>query len=70
MKVAHDTEVWYEIQHSVKGSDDWFSSGGKWHSESMRSARANIKALESNNVLTGTFDYRIVKKTLTDEVVS
>ncbi len=55
-----NTETWYVIQYSLAGADDWYS-GQSLDTESA--AREYLK--ESPK---GEFEYRIAKKTLTEEV--
>jgi hypothetical protein len=59
-------ESWYEIEFSMKGADDWFSSGER--RDTLAGARTIKAEMESNT--RGTIDYRIVKKSVTEEVIS
>ena len=56
------TDVWFEIEYSVLGDNDWFSSADTFDSE--KSAVTNLSKLAFK--LSG-FEFRIVKKTLTTE---
>ncbi len=55
-------EVWYVVQWSYTGADDWFSSGIDTYS-SAASARKAIHPTEG-------FDHRVVKKSVIEEVVA
>lgn len=54
-------EIWYEIQWSYRGADDWFSTAST--ADSIEGARKNLLGR------TPDFDYRIVKYSLSEEVV-
>ncbi len=57
-------ETWYEIQYSLIGADDWYSSGKTLESE--RSARVHLSEMWHSN----EHEYRIAKKTVTEEVMA
>ena len=61
-------EDWYEIQFSVRGADDWFTLGQKYNYDSLESAK---RGLSDNHLAErrSEYDLRIVRKTLTEEVV-
>ncbi len=57
------TEVWYEIQYSFAGEDDWFASG--MESDSLAGARKKIAAIP---VRVG-IEHRVVKVTRSEETI-
>ncbi len=59
------SEVWYEIQYSVKDADDWFTLGGKSNYDTFESASKAATAKWRDRA--GDFDIRVAKKTLTEE---
>lgn len=62
-----DIEVWYEVEYSNKGENDWFRTGeGKC--DSVEGAKARVKRYADVRMSHG-FDYRIVKEALISEVV-
>jgi hypothetical protein len=63
--IPEHTEVWYEIQYSPKGENDWFASGMAARSDTIEGARKQLRYCQAKWL----HDYRIVKKTLTEEVV-
>lgn len=66
MKIDSYTEVWFEIQWSKQGADDWFSASGT-SADSIDSARERLAHCIKHNA---EFDFRIIKKTLAEEVVA
>ena len=62
-------ETWYEIQYSVKGADDWFSLGGKSSYDSLNAARVDIERRRQERPAEQGYELRIVRKTLTEDVV-
>lgn len=64
MKIDAYTEVWYEIQVSAPGADDWFASTETADTES------SIRTKQALMVAVTDGDTRIVKKTLIEEVVA
>jgi len=62
------TDVWYAIEYSRTGADDWFPASGTFDTEA--SARAEMVALASVEPSGHGDEYRIVRKTLTTEVIS
>lgn len=60
------TEVYYQVQYSHKDADDWYSSGRE-HDD----LEVIVKALadEQNRHKSQDFDFRIVRKTVIEEVV-
>ena len=58
------TETWYEIQYSAKGAGDWFTAND--NADTIESAR---KKLDQTAPLP-KFDFRIVKVSRVEEVVS
>lgn len=63
-----DTQVWFEVEYSDPSINDWFSSAisGVDTIEDARLKRDEIRARRDGIT---KFDYRIVKKTMTTEVV-
>lgn len=60
-------QVWYELEYSHAGEDDWYAS-----SSAKVDTEAGIRMLlDSHNQLRHTlsFEYRMVRKTLSTEVV-
>lgn len=58
------TETWYAIQVTPHGADDWYASGDQTY-DTVEAARLAMRA----TYIPG-YDFRIVKKTLAEEVVS
>lgn len=65
---TNDTEVWYVVQYKHKLDDDygWYSESASY--STYESAREYIGRVQE--VIEKAFDHRIVKKTLTEEVVT
>ena len=63
MKINDHTEVWYELQWSVKGTDDWFTTASA--ADTRESAKSKLTEYKLNG--SPDLDYRIIKKTLTEE---
>jgi len=59
------TQIWYEIQYSLKDADDWYSSNET--TDTLESIRRRLKRADNNHP---DYKYRVVKRTLTEEVVS
>ena len=57
-------ETWYEIQYSLKGADDWFSSHHT--ADTPESARRRLAEVNAEP-RSAEYDYRLVKATLTQE---
>lgn len=64
IKIDTYTEIWYEIQLSAPGTDDWFTSTETADTES------SIRTKQALMVAVTDGDTRIVKKTLIEEVVA
>lgn len=62
--LAH-RETWFEIEYSIIGADDWFATSSTV--DTIESARQKLVEKVANSL--GGFEYRIVLKTLTAEVV-
>ncbi len=62
--MAADSQTWYEIEYSEKAENAWYSSGVKADTEQS----IQVKLEEIYGGIPG-FEYRIVKKTLTTEVL-
>lgn len=60
-------EVWFEIQYSGQGADDWFSNGETY--DKIESAQREMAELKQRRELQN-FEYRIVRKTLVEEVAA
>ena len=58
------TEIWYEIEYSVKGAGDWFSANAS--ADTIEKIRQKLAEMAAHECL----EFRAVKKTLTTEVVS
>ena len=56
-----NSQTWYEIQYSLAGAEDWYSCQSV---ETESAARALV-----NEAPSVEFEYRIAKKTLTEEVI-
>lgn len=61
MKTA---EIWYEIQYSIHGEDDWFSANTS--ADTIESARKRLTEFGTRP----TIDFRIVKVSRIEELVS
>ena len=64
------TLAWYEIQYSLRDADDWYTSG--FTADTIEAARKSLTEKLSRRQMAPptSFDYRIVRRTLTTEVVS
>ena len=60
-------EVWYEVEYSNAGEDDWFSTGS--HFDNRNSAFVHLTITKINRRLHG-LDYRVVKVTVTRKAVA
>ena len=58
-----EPEVWFEIQYSRKGQDDWYASS--WNADTLEAARTRTKEQSAHD----GFDTRIVKITTTYEIL-
>jgi hypothetical protein len=62
-----DAEVWFQIEFSPKGANDWaLVDGQTW--ELLANARAVMRNLANMHVIHGDVEYRVVRKTVTTEV--
>ncbi len=57
------TTVWYEIQYSVHGADDWFTT--KATADTQEAARVKLDAFPVRQ----SVEYRVVKVTRVEEEV-
>jgi hypothetical protein len=60
-------EVWYVVQVSSKGWDDWASESDKTY-DTLDTIQVELARIRKGN-LGEVFDFRLVKKTLTEEPV-
>lgn len=58
-----DTQVWYEIQYTTRGENDWFSQGKQ--SDTADAAREYLAGRRPM----ASLEYRIVKVTRTEETL-
>ncbi len=65
------SEEWYGLQYSRSGDDDWFAAGSQFDADTLDRAIDNMKRQQEirSGDLARHFDWRIVKKTLTTEMV-
>lgn len=61
------SEIWYAIEVSMKGADDWFSTSAST-SDTVKHAKGKLADLQQKDT-GGVYEYRIVRKTVTTEVV-
>lgn len=57
------TEVWYELEWSQAGAEDWFTYGSQ--ADSVASIASRLQRARA----VPQFDYRAVRKVLTTEVM-
>jgi len=57
------TEIWYEIEYSVRGANDWFSSSTS--ADAVYGIQRKLAEMTAQECL----EFRAVKKTLTTEVL-
>ncbi len=62
--VNNQTEIWYEIEFTRPGQTDWVLLTG---ADTLESARAELHEHQEQDQ---QFVYRIVRKTLTKEIVN
>lgn len=62
-----DSEVWYELEASRKGADDWASAGTTNSADSLNGIMENL--VNHERMFSSSFDFRAVKVTTTREVV-
>ena len=63
-RVAVDTEVWYDVEYSIAGADDWYTSNNRADTVPAAMAlMANLKSVADN------LEFRVVEKTLTTAVI-
>ena len=62
-------EVWYQIQYSRTGADDWYPIAYNSRFESAESASAQIEKWKRDFAGCRDRDYRIIRKVLTQTVV-
>lgn len=63
-----DEQVWYELEYSRAGDDDWYAaSPDSGHTADTLEAMQRILARQPK--VAAGFEYRAVKKTLTTEVL-
>lgn len=63
------TEIWYVIEHSRIGDDDWFALDNRTFDSqngALQKMRDWIEKIRDND----EYEYRVVKKTLASEVIS
>ncbi len=63
---AVDVQVWYELEYSRTGAEDWFAASGTTDTE--EAAQRMLAA--SKAARTEGFEYRAVRKTLLTEVLA
>lgn len=56
------TETWFEIEYSIHNADDWFETNHK--ADTLNAIKLKMRELDCK-----AWDYRVVRKTLTSEVV-
>lgn len=61
------TEEWFQIEYSRTGADDWFSEIET--GDTLESARRKHGKRKADLDLPVSFEFRIVKKTLSTEVI-
>lgn len=67
----NETDVWYAIEASVKDADDWYtaSAGTSDSIESAKGKLADLQRCDIKQRMSNLWEYRIVRKTVTTEVV-
>jgi len=66
MKEPEVVDEWYEVQYSHKGADQWYRHN--LEIDTLGTARTRLEEARAK-VSLGDFDWRMVKKTVTEEVV-
>jgi hypothetical protein len=70
-KNATDTEVWYALEYSRKGEDDWCAVSGTHDTpERAKERMAGLVRQRSEYPSAIKFEFRVVRKTLTSEPVA
>lgn len=60
-----DTQVWFELEYSVKGANDWFAVGNT-SADTPEAINQKLTAMAGHPA----YEYRAVKKTLVTETIS
>ena len=61
---ADADQVWYEVQYSLRGAENWYSSSST--ADTIEGIR---RKLEGFDLAQNKFEYRVVRRVLTTEVV-
>ena len=69
-----DTSTWYGVEYSIVDADDWFTTGETYDSvDSARQACGELNERRTRMISSkpegAIFEYRIVRKTITTEVL-